>query len=330
MNRTAIAPAMGSALIETLSRDEAVRVRAALARAIARRDDVPVVVVRRLAGDCFDIVCAPVLRESPLLTAAELRGLALAPPSPGARAAIAGRAQLDPDTAAAIAGSDDAVAIALLLENPGARLTAPVLDALVERAPRHPDWHAALVDRPDMPRGLLRRIAGFVGAALRQRLVARPDFTDVARAGAEDAAAAIAPTPALAPVAAAEGGQDGAEATELVDHRLRRLQRAGQLDAASIDAALDRGDHLFARGALALRAGVETDLVDRVLRGRSAKGLVALAWRAGLDPRLAYRLQLRLAGLPPRQALAPRGGAWPLDPAEMAWRLDFFGAHGPT
>jgi uncharacterized protein (DUF2336 family) len=328
MSRAAIAPAMGSALIETLSRDEAARVRAALARAIARRDDVPVAVVRRLAGDGFDIVCAPVLRDSPLLAAADLRGLALAPRSPGARAAIAGRAQLDPDTAAAIAASDDAVAIAVLLENPGARLTAPVLDALVARAPRHPAWHAALVDRPDMPRGLLRRIAGFVGAALRQRLVARPDFTDVAREDPEDAA--VASRAAIAPAAAAEGGQDAAEATELVDHRLRRLQRAGQLDAAAIDAALDRGDHLFARGALALRAGVETDLVDRVLRGRSAKGLVALAWRAGLDPRLAYRLQLRLAGLPPRLALAPRAGDWPLDPAEMAWRLDFFGAQGPT
>jgi hypothetical protein len=62
-----------------------------------------------------------------------------------------------------------------------------------------------------------------------------------------------------------------------------------------------------------------------VLSGRSAKGMVALAWRARLGPRLAYQLQLRMGGLSPRQALAPRNGEWPLTADEMVWHLEFFG-----
>ena len=58
---------------------------------------------------------------------------------------------------------------------------------------------------------------------------------------------------------------------------------------------------------------------------RSAKGMVALAWRARLGPRLAYQLQLRMGGLSPRQALAPRNGEWPLTADEMVWHLEFFG-----
>jgi hypothetical protein len=89
---------------------------------------------------------------------------------------------------------------------------------------------------------------------------------------------------------------------------------------------LDKGDRPFVRGAIAALAGIEPEIVDKIVSGRSAKGIVALAWRAKLSPRLAHQLQLRLAGLSPRQALGPRNGEWPMTSDEMVWHLEFFGA----
>ena len=77
--------------------------------------------------------------------------------------------------------------------------------------------------------------------------------------------------------------------------------------------------------AVAALAHTEPETFDRIVSGRSAKGMVALAWRARLGPRLAYQLQLRVGGLSPRQALAPRNGEWPLTADEMVWHLEFFG-----
>jgi hypothetical protein len=54
---------------------------------------------------------------------------------------------------------------------------------------------------------------------------------------------------------------------------------------------------------------------------------VALVWKAGLSPRLASQLQMRMGGIPPRQVLSARGGeGWPLSPEDMTWHLEFFGA----
>jgi hypothetical protein len=114
--------------------------------------------------------------------------------------------------------------------------------------------------------------------------------------------------------------------TELTDERIKRLRRQGKLDENVVAEGLDKGDRPFVRGAIAALAGIEPEIVDKIISGRSAKGIVALAWRAKLSPRLAHQLQLRLAGLSPRQALGPRNGEWPMTSDEMVWHLEFFGA----
>ena len=45
---------------------------------------------------------------------------------------------------------------------------------------------------------------------------------------------------------------------------------------------------------------------------------MSLVWKAGLSPRLASQVQLRLGGIPPRQVLSARGGeGWPLSSDDM-------------
>ena len=89
--------------------------------------------------------------------------------------------------------------------------------------------------------------------------------------------------------------------------------------------ALGAGDRDLIRHGLALRADLSIAMVDHILSAHSAKGVTALAWKAGCSMRLATQLQLRLGGIAPSQALNPRSGTdYPLSSDEMTWQLDFF------
>ena len=130
----------------------------------------------------------------------------------------------------------------------------------------------------------------------------------------------------LAEEAAAEAGEtDRADADEAPGAAARRLFEAGQLDDAAVLEALSRGNRGLVRAALGLMSGLDGEAVDRVLDSGSAKGITALAWKAGLAMRTASQIQLRMGGLGPGQVLNARGGTdYPLTPDEMTWQLEFF------
>jgi len=99
----------------------------------------------------------------------------------------------------------------------------------------------------------------------------------------------------------------------------------GLLDENAITTAIHEGDRIFVKCALAALAKVPGESVDRMFATRSAKGIVALVWKAGLSPRMALQIQLRIGTIQIQQALAPRNDDWPLRPDEMDWHLEFFG-----
>jgi uncharacterized protein (DUF2336 family) len=304
------------ALVEMLARDTAERVRAALAAAVKDLDCIPSHVVTGLAADESLMVAEPVLRFSPLLGEAELLEIIAGRHAVGALGVIAARDGVSAAVSEAIAKSDDADAVATLLVNPSAQVREETLDAIVDRAPQRPGWHGPLVDRPRLPSRLAQRLAEFVAESFLVRLQARRDLDAAARAAISAAVKKrTAPAESVA--------QSRAEPAE---DRARRMLREGRLDEDAVWSALDQGDRPFVRAALAIRGGIDVDLVDRIVAARSAKAIVALAWKAELGPRVAYQLQLRLAGLSPSQALPPRNGGWPLTPDELAWHLEFFGA----
>jgi hypothetical protein len=82
-----------------------------------------------------------------------------------------------------------------------------------------------------------------------------------------------------------------------------------QFDEAFVEAAADAGQRDSIVAALAKMGRVETDIVRKVLGSGSAKALTALAWRAGLGMRTAFKIQCAIMHL--------RGGRSALCP----WRL---------
>lgn len=132
-----------------------------------------------------------------------------------------------------------------------------------------------------------------------------------------------------------EGGRDSSATADAAApganpaEEVARLKKAGRLNGETVSDAVLAGQRDFVRHALSAMAGVGLDYVDRVLQGHSAKGITALAWKAGCSMRVALQLQTNMGGIPPHKALHARDGSdFPLTPEEMEWQLDFFASLG--
>ena len=304
-----------------LARDEVPRVRRILSEALKDVADAPPDVIGRLARDVELVVAGPVIEFSPVLTDADLLEIIAGDPVHGSLAAISRRPRVAESVADAISDTDEAEAIAALLANPSAQFREETLDSIIDRAVEVESWHSPLINRPKLPARAALRLARFVARSLLQTLTERKDLdseTAVAVAAVvrkrldeehdpEHTADAVAKLDGESPLDAA-----------------RRLLEEGKLDQAAVAQTLESGDGEMAMAALAVLAGLPLKVIEKTVQTKSAKGLVAVAWKAGLPMRLAERLQGKLAKIPPRDVILARGGTdYPMGDDELEWQLNF-------
>ncbi len=300
--------------LELLVRDQMTVVRQVVAEALKDVAQAPPEVIRRLARDVELVVAAPVLEHSPVLGDDDLLDIINSGPIQGAVSAISRRRQVSAPVCDAIAETDDVDAIANLLANPSAQIREETLDSIIERAPDYEPWHAPLVRRPRLSARAAARLARFVAESLLEVLQEREDLD-------EATAAAVAETvnrrlePRLEP---RRPGEDALAAA-------RRLHEQDALDEAIVLQALQGSDREFVKAALAVRAKLPLAVVEKAATTRSAKGVTALAWKAGLSMEAAVQLQAKLALIPPPDLLtAKNADAYPLAPDEMEWQIQLF------
>ncbi len=300
-----------TALLAALARDQAIKVRAAIADAVKATPRAPHDLILLLARDEALPVSDPVIRLSPVLTDTDLIALLATPPHASAAQSIASRTGLSATVAEAIIEHADAPAIRALLANHSACIQETTLDALVGRAAYHVDWHAPLVQRPRLSAKAVRALTQFVASDLLASLAARTDLE-----------------PGLVDGLRARIGSELALAgSELDDDKLLaecgRLKMAGGLTEDTLIEAAQAGDMRRAVACLAVASGVPLAAVDRMIALRSAKGLVSLSWRAGFGMRAATLVQTAVAQLGPDDALQPAAdGTYPLSAREMEWHIE--------
>lgn len=308
--------------LETLARDQMTRVRQILSDALKAVSDAPPEVIRTLAHDSEIVVSGPVLEFSPVLTDDDLLEIIGAGPARGGLGAIARRGTVSERLADAVAATSDVEAIADLLGNPSAQIREETLDSLIERAPSIELWHAPLVGRPQLSAGAAGRLAQFVADNLIGVLQKRTDLD----------AATLDAVKSVVHRRLKGGGQDGTDqpsSAEFLNMEppisvAQRLHNAGRLDANVIAKAMHASDHAFVLAALIVKSGLPPKLVTRVFTERSAKGIVAICWKAGLQARLLLTVQQRMGRIPPGDVLQPKGNAFPLTEEEMNWQIEFF------
>jgi len=305
--------ALTLATLEVLARDSAVRVRAILADEIKHLDCVPCDVALRLAQDVDELVAAPILEYSPLLSDADLMEIIAGGQVRQILAAVARRRPLSEDVSDALVQSLDVSAVAALLVNPDAKMRKETLDRIVEEAEVIESWHQPLVLRADLSARAIRRIGGFVGAALLEQLVARGDLSEATRAHLNRRLRARL-----------EQG-DVEASTDSAAEIVAAAKAGGTLDDGFVENAAAAGSRETVTLALASLAQVSEATVRKILSQRGAKPVVALTWRAHLSMRTAFKIQTSVMKLTGRDLLPARGGInFPLSKEEMRWHLAYF------
>lgn len=309
------------ATLETLARDQMTKVREILADALKNVADAPPEVIRRLARDAEIVVSAPVLQFSPVLTDEDLLEVIAADPASDALAAISKRTVVNIRVADAIAASDDVAAIAALLANPSAQIREETLDHLVDRAPDIDCWHQPLVERPHLSAKTAGKLARFVAASLLKSLAERQDLEPAATVAVATVVRKRLDELEASGPEKAEARKDADETAALM--RAKQLMAHGKLDESTIDAALAGGEQAFVTAALAVLAGLSPATVRKTIVTQSAKGIVAVCWKANVSTGLCEQLQAKLLHLPPSRQLHASAGTYPLTQQEMEWQLEF-------
>jgi uncharacterized protein (DUF2336 family) len=264
-----------------------------------------------------------VLEFSPLLAEDDLIAVIADAPIPGALAAIARRGAVSTRIADAIVAAEDREAVTALLDNSSAQIREETLDRLIERSRDVLDWQPPLVRRPTLSSAAAAKLASFVADSLLTMLRARGDLDVETLAAVEKAVTARLGSPSAHANPAERPAGEPAGLTGAA--RARALKDRGALDEKALTEALADGDQACVAEGLALLADVPAATVARIRTARSAKGVTAIAWKAGLSMRFAIRLQARFAGVAPGEILNARDGVdYPMGDDEMDWMLEFF------
>ena len=304
--------------LERLARDQLPKVRAILAQEIKHLDCIPKHVVTALARD-VEYVSAPILQYSPLLSDADLAEIVSTAQASYVLVAIAKRQPLTANISDAIAEALCVPAISSLLANSRAEIRQQTLEKIVENGANVKEWHLPLVMRSELSQRAIRRLAGFVGASLIERLADRHGLDEQTRS-----ILAKKMRGGLNAGSFSDGNDPGKRAFQEVE----RLFSAGELTDSVVEHAAAAGRREFIISALSCLAKLPPDNVRRILEAGTAKPVTALVWSAGLSMRTSFKIQTLVMRLAAHELLPARGGIdFPLSEVEMRWHLNYFAAN---
>lgn len=305
------------AILEKLADDHLPRVRQIISEEIKRADNVPKRIALRLANDLENVVRAPILEYSPLLSDDDLLQIMASGIVDGAMAPIAQRQHVSEQVSDVIVASLDVSAVASLLANKNAQIREETLDAIIDQAEDIHRWHKPIVMRPELPLRAVRRVASFVASSLLNILLTRDDLNldkDTKDFLKKNIRTRISTEESLGRT---EDPGLGVSAKQAFD-----TDRLGDAELVAA-AAANHAD--FVIEALALKSKIPELLVRRILDARSGKAITALAWKAGFSMRTALEVQKTVGHVPrPDLVLARNGTDYPMDAEEMRWHLQFF------
>lgn len=317
--------------LELLAQDELARIRAALSEALKSATNVPHHLIKQLARDVELIVSAPVLQFSPLLTDDDLREIVASSAQSGALTAIARRIGLSAGVSDVIAATRDASAVAALLANDSAQIREETLDLILDAAPSVESWHEPLVQRPNLPGGAAKRIAGFVATSLLNLLASRKDLPADALAEVRQVMEKRLDVKLEEDEAAEEkdekkAAEDEQSSMSEAEAKVKKLIKDKKLDSDAVQDAIERNDRNFVMQALIQSGRIPLSVIQKAIEARNGRLITALVWRAQFSMRTAVMMQRDIARVPPRMMLNARNGTdYPMSKPELEEQLKILG-----
>lgn len=299
----------------TLALDEVLKIRVALSSTLKDHAHTPPKVAGQLARDVERDVSEPILRFCAALSDEDLIDILKGHPAGWVIEAVAGRDTVSVDVSDAVIDTEDISGGAALLENEGAAISESLLHYIVQKARSFPEWQKPIAGRKALPVSVVKELAEFVDASVREILEAREDYDDQTT---EEIAAIFRRR--------IEYASEESDETETIEQRLRRKIKAGELNEDSISDAMAMRDNEFVFGGLAYLAKTDMSTIEKIFDTRAAKSIVALCWHAGLSMRFALQLQKDIAHVKPKDILYPKDGEdYPLTEEQLIWQLEFLG-----
>ena len=250
--------------------DPAAQVREAMAVALCRSPEAPRSIILSLAEDQLEIA-APVILESPLLTATDLVDL-VGQGTHQTRALIASRQPVDIRVVAALAEIAGVDELLILLENPGARFGRMALRRMAERHGADARLRERLLEREDLPLDARHILVEHVSDAMSNLLLVT---AAIGRMRAEKIAGEAKVSAALE----LAGQGDPQECDALVE----QMRGRGELTPAFLMQVLCAGRTDFFSAALSALTRMEDRRVRSILASGRYHSVRALIESAGLS-----------------------------------------------
>jgi uncharacterized protein (DUF2336 family) len=320
--------------LEILASDQLSKVRQILSETLKDVTQVSEELIKRLATDAVLAVACPILEHSPVLSEHDLLDIITSGISSGALGAISNRKSVTRSVSDAIVETNDVSAITTLLCNESAQIREETLDLLVERSESIDQWQGPLVQRPSLSNNAAQRLAEFVAENLLHDLKNRSDLSaktlskirkEVNRRIEVSHKDQKEPSLNVQDVTNIALKDEYAWLFQQPPHIIaRNLHRMNRLTKNVIVNALNEGDYDFVVAALAENAGVHLSVAQRMIAMRSARGVCALCWKAGLDAQSAVWIQAKIAHVPSGDILKDHNHDYVLSDEELQWQIDFF------
>lgn len=295
-----------------LADDQLIHVREILADELKHAAGVPLALIRKLANDPEEVVSAPILEYSPLLSDQDLKEIIAAGIARGKLTAIARRQRITEELADAIVGTLEIPAIVELLANQHALIRDATMELIVEQAQGVPELHEPLALRPNLSVRTIKRIAGFVASSLVQLMIEKNDLPEKVAQG-------------IIGRVRKRLARETTDDEDSIAARVADFHARGMLNDAFIIEGVESKQRRAVIHALARLAGTSPGTIDKILSSNSGRAVTSLAWKAGLSMRTALSLQAQLAFVPSDKFVAARDGIdFPFTEAEMAQEAGFF------
>ena len=307
---------MALQVLEILAQDHLPQVRAIVSEELKMASNVPHHLVMRLARDVEEMVSAPIIEYSPLLSGEDLLEIIASGVGEGTLNAMSRREQLVNSVVSAVVKMNSKKAMKALLENQTTDIPEESLEAIASVASGEAELHKPIVNRKNLSTRMIRRIASFVSASLVENLIERNNVDDSLGSELRHAVRRR--------IDRNDFGERGT-VRDPADIRASEMFEAGSLDEDAIIDAIDNSDRTFIRFALILMSGLAPENVLRMLDSGSGKTIAALAWKAGLSMQTAEALQVRVARLPSKSVLRSRDAdTYPMTEDDLKWYLELF------
>jgi uncharacterized protein (DUF2336 family) len=256
-------------ILQRLSRDVEMSVRANLAGRLCEDGEAPYDLIRMLANDEVQVAykiltSSPVLRDVDLVEVLRHRTMQH-------QLAVAIRKDISEEVSAALVETGSEDVIVTLLNNQDARISTDILEYLADESKRIDSYQKPLVRRPDLPAELAERMCYWVSAAVRAYIV---ENYDVDVDDLDDQMSA-----AVTEVLETKTEKSGVAAERLVD----RLFESGSLSAEFALKSLNQGQISIFEYSFAKLVSIRPVLARRIIYEPGGEALGIACQAIGLE-----------------------------------------------